>query len=128
MKRSKQGFWNRFLNSGLALFLVIILFVFMAKAAWNMNASAKVAKERLDKAQNDQRKLEDRKNDIAAKVEYLSTDKGMESEIRSKFRLAEEGESVAVIVSDTSNATTVATTTGIQKENWWQKLMGMIGF
>lgn len=93
-----------------------------------MNASAKVAKERLDKAQNDQRKLEDRKNDIAAKVEYLSTDKGMESEIRSKFRLAEEGESVAVIVSDTSNATTVATTTGIQKENWWQKLMGMIGF
>jgi hypothetical protein len=58
-------------------------------------------------------------------VAYLETDIGIEDEIRSKYRVARPGESVALIVDDTdekSEATTTATSTG-----FWNKVLQFVG-
>lgn len=58
------------------------------------------------------------KNDIAR----LSTDEGIDSEIKEKFNVSKEGERVAIIVDQTDNSSGTATSS----EHWWKSLWSSI--
>lgn len=49
--------------------------------------------------------MSQRKEKLVSNIEYLKTDDGVESEIRNKFRLVKQGESVAVIINDEASST-----------------------
>jgi hypothetical protein len=71
-------------------------------------------------------KLKSREIELDKSVKYLKTDKGIEAEIRSKFRVVKEGESVAVIVDNNASSTTK--TVDIKPPSFWSRFIDLLGF
>jgi len=65
-------------------------------------------------------------------VSRLSTDEGIEAEIRSKYPAVKQGESVAVIIGDSnldsSSNDTATSSIQIVHTAWWEKVLQMIEF
>ena len=66
--------------------------------------------------------LEVRKNELEEKVEYLSSERGLEAEMRRQFDVALPGEQVVVIVEDevTSEIMPLSTSTNEREDEWYQ--------
>ncbi len=120
--------WKKVLSSPISVLLFLILAVFLFKAMLNMSDKVDKIDQRLNNARLEQQKLVQRETDLKEKVDFLSTDVGIETEMRSKYKAVYEGEQVAVIV-DESKSTTTATTSVSEKaeRSWWRKLIGLIG-
>ncbi len=128
MRYSKRSKWDfkRIITSPVAcVVMAISLFVFI-KATWNIHEKAVVSNERLSQAQNELTKLKIRQGDLSTKVSRLSSEAGLEAEIRSKYPAIKEGESVAVIVDDSQVAGIIQATTTI-KVSWWSRLLHVFG-
>lgn len=94
-----------------------------------MAEKSATAGDRLALSEAAYERLSLRHDSLAAKVDYLSTSEGVESEIRTKFRAVEEGESVAVIVSEPGAKADISSSTSrtVTKRSWWQKIAWMLG-
>lgn len=104
----------------------IVLFVILAKAVWNIHEKASISGARLDQAQNELQKLTERQDNLSAKVTFLSTDQGFESELRAKYLAVKDGESVAVILDPEVSTTSTSSSVVIQ-ENWFMKMLHALG-
>lgn len=130
MRYGKRSPSKRILASRTALVLSIVAFVLLSRAAWSMRSTSLLTQEKFREAENNLSKLQDREKELTAKVAYLSTDEGVEAEIRSKYRAVKEGESVAVIV-DEKNATGSTQTAAVQDAttsiSWWGAILQRLG-
>lgn len=127
MKYGNRSPWKRYLASPLALILSFIVFILLARASFSISQKSTLSASRLAQARVEFEKLKSRQDDLSSKVGKLSSDGGLESEIRSKYRAVKDGESVAVIIDD-SKSTSTATTSAPIKKGWWGRLMSKIGF
>ncbi len=66
--------------------------------------------------------LADREIELKEDITRLSTEEGIDTEIKEKFNVSKEGEKVAIIVDQTDNSSNTATST----EHWWKRLWGSI--
>ena len=84
---------------------------------------------RLNEAQSELAKLRDRQGDLSAKVGFLSTDQGVESDLRTKYLAVKTGESVAVIVgSPTSSLAQASSSQSVEtNEGWFTRMLHWIG-
>lgn len=90
---------------------IIILFVFLIiliRAIFSVYQKQNMSAINLNKERMEYEKMNQRKEKLVSSIEYLKTDDGVESEIRTKFRLIKQGESIAVIVNDDSTTTSTA--------------------
>ncbi len=127
MKYRNRRNWKRVIASPVALVIFTIAFAVVFKATWNMAEKSRGSAERLAQAQTALDNLKSREGSLKEQVAYLSTDEGVEAELRSKFRAAMEGESVAVIVGESSSESSQESTT-TQKSPWWRRLLRFVGF
>ena len=97
--------YRKIIFSTATLILLAILLLFLFKALWSAYNKEKLSSENLEKQRKELVRLNDRKKNLEQSVEYLKTDKGIEAEIRSKFRVAREGESLVVILDDDATST-----------------------
>ena len=126
MKYGNRPLWYKIVRSPIMLCIGIVLFVVLAKAAWNIHEKAAVSGARLDQAQHELLKLEERKQDLSGKVAFLSTDQGVESELRTKYLAVKGDESVAVI-TDAESSTTATSTPIVVQEGWFTRFLHAIG-
>jgi len=130
MKYRNRSTWKSIFGSPITLVLALVALGFFAKAAWNVHQKAELSAARLAQAQHEFAKLQERQRDLSFKVERLSTEEGIEAEIRTKYRAVKADESVAVIVDDKSTTADLASagnasTTGSNSDwsNFWKKLL-----
>jgi hypothetical protein len=74
--------------------------------------------------------LSQRQQDISRRVDYLSTDQGVEAEIRTKYHAIKEGEQVAVIVDGSQAANALQSASGTQATStpgFWRRLLRTFG-
>jgi cell division protein FtsB len=102
--RDNKKYRKIIFSTATLIFLSIILLILL-KALWSAYNKEKLSSENLEKQRKELVRLNDRKKNLEQSVEYLKTDKGIEAEIRSKFRVAREGESLAVILDDDATST-----------------------
>ncbi len=121
MKYGNRSLWKRISSSPFALVVVVPVFLFVLKATWNIHRKVTASSDRLASTVSALEELEKRNTDLSQKVEYLSTDKGIESEIRTKFRATDDGEYVAVIVED-KKAVSTSTTSIAKNKSLWSRL------
>ncbi len=63
-------------------------------------------------------------NTILSEIEYLKTEKGVETELRDKFRIVKEGEQMAVIInSEEEKKFFIKTNLGL-----WEKIKSLLNF
>ncbi|MFA6553992.1 MAG: hypothetical protein WCS89_00600 [Candidatus Paceibacterota bacterium] len=133
MKYGNQSIWKKLISSPITLLGFLILFFFLFRAAWSVHEKAVLSELKLKTAQIELNKLEAHQRDLSNQIGYLSTEQGIEAELRTKYRAVKEGELVAVIVDNNQNvanisavtATTTATTT--ESNGWGRRLLRMFG-
>ncbi len=79
--------------------------------------------ERRVLAEQEAAALEARKETLEKRVEYLSSERGIEAEMRRQFDVALPGEQVVVIVEDKSNeleVTPLNSSTTTSPKKWYQ--------
>ena len=135
MKYSKSGLWKSIISSPITLVVIIFIFIFLVRAVWNMNDRLNSSLSKLETANAELKKLEDHQNSLTNKIKYLSTDQGIEAELRTKYRAIREGESVAVIVENdqTANVSQFASSSDdlssqkMTKKGWFGRLLQFVG-
>lgn len=132
MKYGNSSLWKKFISSPFTLVVFILVFLFLVKTVWGIREKNSLSVSKLELAQAELVKLETHEKDLAGQIRYLSTEQGIESELRTKYRAIREGESVAVIVDDNQTASVIeASSIDINKENkksWIKKLLQFVGF
>lgn len=133
MRYGKYSFWNRFTSSPITLFIIIVVFVFLVKAVWGIKEKAVISQTKLDTAEMKLAKLEEHKQNLNNRINYLSTEQGIEAELRTKYGAVREGESVAVIVDDDQTAAVAgfASTSLVankKRTSWLGKIFDFFGF
>lgn len=114
------------MSSPIAIIILAILLIFMLRGVWGVYGKSSAAADRLAQAQASLDALKAHESDLERQVSYLSTDQGVESEIRSKFRAALPGESVAVIIDGTPTSTDNVPVV-VPAKSWWMKLLSVFG-
>lgn len=110
---------RRILYNPFTLIFLAVITIFLLKGVWGVYQKKALSLETLEKERIELAKLEVREKNLAASLDYLKTEQGIESEIRSKFRAVKEGEKVAVIIEE-QTPTSSATTT--KKHGFWYNL------
>lgn len=114
MEFQKKKKIRKFLYSPITLLLLAIIFVIIIRSLWGVYNKEKLSFENLNQEKLELEKLYSREKTLASSLEYLNTDIGIESEIRSKFRAVKDGEKVVVII-DNETSTTKETSTTTKK-------------
>lgn len=133
MKYGNSNAWKKFISSPFTLVVIIVLFLILTKAVWGIREKNTLSVSRLEEAETELAKLEAHQKDLANQIQYLSTEQGIESELRTKYRAVREGESVAVIVDDnqtanvSSSSLTSTSPNNQNKENWFKKFLQLFG-
>jgi len=131
MKPRNRPRWKSAMSSPLLLIAALIVLVFLLRAVWNIRAKADLGEARLVKAQAKLVRLQSDQVDLTRKAGDLSTDAGIEIEMREKYRAVGPGESVAVIIDSSVTARSVDIATGSPADSrtgFWRGLLEMLGF
>ena len=111
------------LNSRITQIGIVIIALMVGYSAYTRYEIAMEMKERREVAEAEVKALEERKNTLEDQVEYLSSERGQEAEMRRQFDVALPGEQVVVIVEDEENEVEIlplATSTKQEEEKWYQ--------
>ncbi len=110
-----------------ALPTIVVLFLLTAlvgHAAWGMYGSYREASVRRDKAQAELRVLQARAADLERDIARLSSDRGIEAEIRERYMVAKEGEKVMIITDEEGGDDRTAPP---EERSFWQRLLAAVG-
>lgn len=67
------------------------------------------------------RDAEQKQQELSTKIENLSTDRGMETEVRNRYRVAKPGEQLVIVVDNKGQGEEVP------RDSFWRKLRLFIG-
>ena len=91
---------RQYLYSRLALCILLVLTLLMAKAAWSVYSKERDSRVSMSRAQMELAALEARHEQLSRSIERLKTEQGVEAEIREQFQVAKPGERMVVLVDD----------------------------
>lgn len=116
-KRKLRGIINSHFTQGVILTLALLV-------GWSAYVRYDIAMEMLERrelAEQQATALEAHKNELEERVEYLSSDRGIEAEMRRQFDVALPGEKVVVIVEEEDETLDIQPLSGssTKKESKW---------
>ncbi|HEY4502205.1 MAG TPA: septum formation initiator family protein [Candidatus Paceibacterota bacterium] len=111
---------KRFLYSPIVLIPLALVVFFLGVSVSNVYKKEQETRIRRDKQTAELRALEVRAEALQAELEKLSSERGVESEIRSKFEVAKENEHVIVIVDPEQETEDTAPPSAVP---FWQKVL-----
>lgn len=113
---------NKFIYHKWTIIFLFIIVIFFIHSTWVVYKK-KIESDNLKNISlNYKNNLKERENDLDYKMQILNTDKGKETEIRSKFSVAKDKENIVVIVDDSSTTENFSKNKGI-----WQKILDFLG-
>ena len=111
---------RKVIYSRITIFVFIIIVIFLVRAVYDIYQKERMSAKSVSSVEENYNSLKARQSMLKSEIERLSTDKGVEEEIRSKFSVAKPGETVVVIIDSGS------TSTGLEnvEVGFWQKIFG----
>lgn len=113
------------MHSYITLGLLLILAVWLAFSVYDRFVIEREMLERRNDKQAELDRLQNRKAELEAEVEYLGQESGVEAEIRKHFDVAKEGEQVVVLIDKTKDdqKSTSSSKVAPEKKSFWSKLI-----
>jgi len=132
MRYGNRSVWKRIASSSLALVGFIALSIIVARATWSMLDKSSASALKLSQVQTELDKLKSREESLSSQISRLSTEQGIEAELRTKFHAVKDGESVVVILespqaSSSSAQSAAVVAASATKMGWWQRVLRAIG-
>ncbi len=108
------------LYSKLSVAVLALLFLALIHPTWKIFQKSRESAANFKRAEAELVELEARRERLASDVAYLGTEHGRDQEIRNKFGVAREGETMVVIVRNEldTGPTQVAETRGFFARTW----------
>jgi len=91
---------RQYLYSKLALGVLLVLTLLIAKAAWNVYSKEQGSRASMSRAEQELAALKARHAQLSRSIERLKTEQGIEAEIREQFQVAKPGEQMVVLVGE----------------------------
>jgi cell division protein FtsB len=95
-KRKLRAFMGSRFVQGFLLLVALMIFY----SAYNRYLIAREMSDRREAIESEIQVLKERKNTLDEDIQYLSNERGIESEMRRQFDVARDGEQVIIIVED----------------------------
>lgn len=107
----------------LAVFLVVVLCwgLFVVYRMYVKNRESVALRNQF---QNELDALNQKQNELSGKIENLSTDRGLEAEVRNRYRVIRPGEQLVIVVDDASKNTQGTP----EKPSVWVRVREFLGF
>lgn len=121
-RQKKQRRWM----SKIAIGGLVILLILLIKPTWKIFEKSRENAANLKRAETELAALETRRQELESEINYLKTESGRDQEIRNKFGVVRDGETMVVIVRE-ENETKIDNNLpppGFFKKTW----SGFIGF
>jgi len=115
--------WRTILYSPIALTFLVMISLYLAFVTYNRYVIEREMSSRQLDAENELKILEQRRDTLQKKVDYLSNDRGIEAEMRRNFDVAREGEKVVIILDDeiaTNNIEPLSSITPTTTRPWYK--------
>lgn len=104
------------------LVILFLLLLIVAHSTWVVYRKKVESENMREISQKNVDSLKVRSLELQEKIDNLSTEQGIEEEVRSKFSVAKDNENMVIIVRDESS-----TSQSIQKIGFWSKIAGFFG-
>lgn len=114
---------RRYFNSPILTAVLILVLVFLVFSGRNIFLKKKGVDYQYDLANSESRSVQDEKVFLSEEIKHMSTDRGIEEEIRKKFGVAEEGEMMAVIIEPEDNG--VQAVSPDEEKGFWSKFLDL---
>lgn len=88
------------LYSKITIGFLVLVMLLLIRPTWNIYQKSRESKRNVLEARAELLALEHRKTELERDVTYIKSEHGRDQEIRSKFGMAKEGETMVVIVRD----------------------------
>jgi len=94
-KRVKKILYSR------AMFVLLLVVIALAgKATWSVYQKEKISRVNLERLQSEISELKGREGYIKSGIDRLGTSRGIEEEIRQKFKVVKDGEAMVILIDD----------------------------
>ena len=90
---------KKIIYSWFVLVLLLLVILLVGKGVWGVYQSEKISRQNKQFSEKRYNGLQDKSDLISSEIEVLETEKGVEAEIRDKFRVVKEGEQLAIIIN-----------------------------
>ena len=100
--------------------VLTIIVLLLARATWNVFVKNKTTGGNLNEAIEDLESLKNREVELKTEIERLSTERGVDEEIRTKFRVVKEGEGMIVLVDSPDVSSTSSQNNA---KSFWSKIL-----
>ena len=117
--------WRKIIYSKPMILFLVMVFVFVLSATWGMFQKSRLAGSNATLAEEAVAGLENRERALSEDIVGLSTERGIEEEIRERFMVAKMGERV-IIIADPEEAE-VHTVTVVEKEGTTPSFLAGLG-
>lgn len=110
------------LHSRVTQVIFLILSLSMLWSVYGQYLNAKEMSEKRLALEEEVTVLQNREDTLRKEVEYLSSERGVEAEMRRQFDIVREGEQVVIILDDDKSTTTPTTTLPAEEESrpWYK--------
>lgn len=119
--------FRRILYSKPMIIVMAIFVVILGRGAWSMHEKSVDAIKNRDKALEELQTLQARKTELDGDIAHLSSDRGVEEEIRDRFMVAKEGEKVMIVVAPPEDQVHTITVQNDQSPSLFDRMMGAVG-
>ena len=96
---------KRIIYSWPVLILLLLVILLVGKSVWGVYRSEEISSKNKQSSEERYEELTNKSDLVASEIEMLKTDKGVEMEIRDKFRVVKEGEQLAIIINSDKDGT-----------------------
>lgn len=107
---------KRLLYSWPAVFVLLLIFLFLAQNVWDVFVTERNTIDKRTERATVLENLEGRKAVLESQIDKLNTERGLEEEIRNKFEVSKEGESVIVLLDKKEEEVKIEKKKGLF---WW---------
>ena len=121
----KKGWWQIVLHSRITLLVLLVASIAISFAVYDRYVIEREMAERRQVKEMQLHSMEEKRDELKERVEYLKGEQGIESEIRKYFDVALEGEKVVVLIDDNEEETLDNPTNKVivEEKSWWQRLL-----
>lgn len=125
----RRSIFHKISTSNTFIVFLIILAIFFIRVALKSKDRLVNNQKKMDEINKEYKERKDYEIEISKKVDFLSTDEGAQSVLRSKFLGIKEGEAVAVIVKDENSPELKSSSTPQKiKSSFWKRLADLLPF
>ena len=108
------------------IIVMAVFVVLVGRGAWGMHEKSLDAIKNRDKTLEELHALQGRQAELEGDIAHLSSDRGVEEEIRDRFMVAKEGEKVMIVVAPKTDEVHTVTVPAEQSPSLWDKMMSAI--